>query len=283
VDKLSFCLEYGECFALLGVNGAGKTTTFKALTSEHPVTSGDIFIDGMELTSNFQKVRNLIGYCPQFDAIFEYMTVYENLEFYAKVKGIPSDRVDQMIKTLIHELNLSEYEKIVSGTLSGGNKRKLSVGIAMIGNPPIVLLDEPSTGMDPQARRFMWSVIHKISTRSKKSSVILTTHSMEEAETLCRRMGIMVAGQFKCIGSSQAIKNKYGSGFEIDLRVQLMPNEALEKVIHSNNLNPNDLVKDRSGFEQILSKLGKIHYSKQFTETGLAREIISEVIIFNFR
>jgi len=90
----------------------------------------------------------------------------------------------------------------------------------MIGNPPIILLDEPSTGMDPEARRFMWSVIHKISSKGKKSSVILTTHSMEEAETLCRRMGIMVAGQFKCLGTSQNIKDKYGFGFEIDLRIK---------------------------------------------------------------
>ncbi len=96
----------------------------------------------------------------------------------------------------------------------------------MIGNPPIILLDEPSTGMDPEARRFMWSVIHKISSKSKKSSVILTTHSMEEAETLCRRMGIMVAGQFKCIGSSQHIKDKYGFGYEIDLRVKNIPEDV---------------------------------------------------------
>lgn len=93
----------------------------------------------------------------------------------------------------------------------------------MVGNPPIILLDEPSTGMDPEARRFMWSVIHKISSKGKKSSVILTTHSMEEAETLCRRMGIMVAGQFKCLGSSQYIKDKYGFGYEIDLRIKNIP------------------------------------------------------------
>jgi ATP-binding cassette subfamily A (ABC1) protein 3 len=95
----------------------------------------------------------------------------------------------------------------------------------MIGNPPIILLDEPSTGMDPEARRFMWAVIHKISKTRKKSSVILTTHSMEEAETLCRRMGIMVAGQFKCLGTSQQIKDKYGYGYEIDIVIMHMPDD----------------------------------------------------------
>ena len=133
------------------------------------------------------------------------------------------------------ELNLAQYKNKVSGNLSGGNKRKLSVGIAMIGNPPIIILDEPSNGMDPEARRFMWAVIHKISKRSKMSSVILTTHSMEEAETLCRRMGIMVGGQFKCIGTSQYIKDKYGYGYEIDLRIQHMPDAMLNEILHNTN------------------------------------------------
>ncbi len=102
----------------------------------------------------------------------------------------------------------------------------------MIGNPPIILLDEPSTGMDPEARRFMWSVIHKISSKGKKSSIILTTHSMEEAETLCRRMGIMVAGQFKCLGTSQSIKDKYGYGYEIDLRIKNIPETVKVEILN---------------------------------------------------
>jgi ATP-binding cassette subfamily A (ABC1) protein 3 len=237
VNNLSFCLNYGECFALLGVNGAGKTTTFKALTCEHIPNFGEIYINGLDVLKNFQSVRNLIGYCPQFDAIFDYMTVYENLEFYARIKGIPSDKQIPVINSMIKEMNLTEYENKVSGKLSGGNKRKLSVAIAMIGNPPIVLLDEPSTGMDPEARRFMWAVIHKISTKRKQSSVILTTHSMEEAETLCRRMGIMVQGQFKCLGTSQGIKDKYGFGFEIDLRIMHIPENIL--IDYTNNYRCN--------------------------------------------
>ncbi len=108
----------------------------------------------------------------------------------------------------------------------------------MIGNPPIILLDEPSTGMDPEARRFMWSVIHKISSKGKKSSVILTTHSMEEAETLCRRMGIMVAGQFKCMGTSQYIRDKYGFGYEIDLRIMNVSEREVNISASSINIKP---------------------------------------------
>lgn len=112
-------------------------------------------------------------------------------------------------------MNLKEYENVCSGTYSGGNKRKLSVAIAMLGNPPIVFLDEPSTGMDPKARRFMWDVINRISTLRKQSSVILTTHSMEEAEALSTKMCIMVNGTMKCLGSVQHIKSKYGKVFSL--------------------------------------------------------------------
>ena len=108
-------------------------------------------------------------------------------------------------------MDLRDFENIRAEQLSGGNKRKLSVAMALIGNPPIIFLDEPSTGVDPKAKRFMWSIVSKISTQRKKSSVIITTHSMEEAEALCTKMGIMVAGRFKCFGSSQHIKAKYGT------------------------------------------------------------------------
>jgi ATP-binding cassette subfamily A (ABC1) protein 3 len=107
-------------------------------------------------------------------------------------------------------MDLKRYENVCSKALSGGNKRKLSVAIAMLGNPPIVFLDEPSTGMDPEARRFMWDVISRITTRRKLSSIILTTHSMEEAEALATKMGIMVHGELHCMGTIQHIKNKFG-------------------------------------------------------------------------
>ena len=118
-------------------------------------------------------------------------------------------------------MNLSEHRNKPAGTLSGGNKRKLSVGIAIVGNPPIILLDEPSAGMDPEARRFMWSVVEKISQRDKKSAVILTTHSMEEAEALSSKMGIMVKGGiFKCFGTPQHIKDKFGTGYVVEIKAQ---------------------------------------------------------------
>ena len=131
------------------------------------------------------------------------MTVEEHLWFYAKIKGIPAEKREAQIEKSIASLHLEEHRTKLSKALSGGNKRKLQVAICILGNPPIILLDEPSAGMDPEARRFMWSVIEKISQKDKKSAVILTTHSMDEAEALCTKMGIMVRGGiFRCFGSS---------------------------------------------------------------------------------
>ena len=229
VERTSFGLEFGECFALLGINGAGKSTTFKALTCEIPATSGSITINGFDVQRDFNEARRLIGYCPQHDSIFELMTVEEHLEYYARLKGIPMKRRAELINKQIIDMNLDDHRKKPAGTLSGGNKRKLSVAIAILGNPPIILLDEPSAGMDPEARRFMWSVVARISQQRKQSAVILTTHSMEEAEALSTKMGIMVkGGVFRCFGSSQHIKNKFGTGYEIEVKIRKQTIQDIE-------------------------------------------------------
>lgn len=229
VEKTSFGLDYGECFALLGVNGAGKTTTFKSLTGEITPTAGNITINGMDIESDFARVRKLIGYCPQHDAIFDTMSVEEHLQYYAKIKGIRKHKIRDLVEKQIKEMNLEEHRKKLAGALSGGNKRKLSVAMCVIGNPPIILLDEPSAGMDPEARRFMWSVVARISQQRKQSAVILTTHSMEEAEALSTKMGIMVKGGiFRCFGSSQHIKSKYGTGYELEVKVRKLRPEDFE-------------------------------------------------------
>lgn len=148
------------------------------------------------------------------------LTVKQHLFYYAHIKGIHPKRRKMAVSKAISDLSLHEQRHKLAGTLSGGNKRKLMVAMAIIGNPPIILLDEPSAGMDPGARRFMWQVVEKISQRDKKSAVILTSHSMEEAEALSTKLGIMVRGGiFRCFGTSQHVKSKYGTGYEIEVKV----------------------------------------------------------------
>ncbi|RLN57229.1 hypothetical protein BBJ28_00025928, partial [Nothophytophthora sp. Chile5] len=175
VRNLSFGLPKGECFGYLGINGAGKTTTMKMMTGDILPTSGSGTLGGFDILGEQLEVRRLIGYCPQFDALFELLSVREHLELFARIKGVGRVELNGVVKTLMHQMNLDSFEHKLAGTLSGGNKRKLSVAIALIGSPPIVFLDEPSTGMDPVSRRFMWNVIAAISTQRKESTIILTT------------------------------------------------------------------------------------------------------------
>ena len=277
LKHLNFCLEKGECFGLLGLNGAGKTTTFKCITQEISPTNGEIFLDGRKTNDNFGEIKNKFGYCPQYDAIFEYLTVYENLEFYAKLKGVKRGFIQRLVNAVIYEMRLEEFINKMSGRLSGGNKRKLSVAISMLCSPPIILLDEPSTGMDPEARRFMWSIIHKLSTMGKKSSVIMTTHSMDEAETLCKRMGIMVNGEFVCLGKANEIKNKYGYGYELNLRIKPMTEEQEEELFFKKyNIDKNMKI-NKDNYETILNTIEKSDYIDEIRTGGLGEKLLRDM------
>jgi ABC-type multidrug transport system ATPase subunit len=173
-----------------------------------------------------------MGYCPQFDALHELLTAEETLSFYARIRGVPERAIASLTQQMSERLTLTQdnQHKRPCGTYSGGNKRKLSVAIALIGAPPIVLLDEPSTGMDPVSRRFMWDFI---SETMADRAVILTTHSMEECEALCQRIGMLVHGQLKCLGTSQHLKTRFGKGFQIQLNVdgtETLAQQAVEGI-----------------------------------------------------
>ncbi|XP_013865526.1 ATP-binding cassette sub-family A member 3 [Austrofundulus limnaeus] len=219
VDKLSLAVGKGECFGLLGFNGAGKTTTFKMLTGDETVTSGDAFIDGYSILRDIKKVQQRIGYCPQFDAVLDHMTGRETLSMYARLRGIPERYVSGCVENVLRSLLLEPHADKLVRSYSGGNKRKLSAGMALIGGPPVVFLDEPSTGMDPVARRLLWDAVTR--TRESGKAVIITSHSMEECEALCTRLAVMVNGQFKCLGSPQHLKSKFGSGYTLLAKVHV--------------------------------------------------------------
>jgi ATP-binding cassette subfamily A (ABC1) protein 3 len=208
------------------------------------------------------------------------MSVYENLSFYGKIKGIKPEYLHQVVMAMIEEMSLGEFTNKIAGRLSGGNKRKLSVAISFLCSPPIVLLDEPSTGMDPEARRFMWSVIHKISTKGKKASVIMTTHSMDEAETLCKRMAIMVNGEFVCLGRAGQIKEKYGYGYEIEVRIKPLSEIKFINILNEKNLDKNMKI-NLQNINDILKTLGRPEYINELNKGRLGAKIIREIQINN--
>ncbi|XP_015346371.1 phospholipid-transporting ATPase ABCA3 [Marmota marmota marmota] len=228
VDRISLTVQKGECFGLLGFNGAGKTTTFKMLTGEEPITSGDAFVESYSISSDIGKVRQRMGYCPQFDALLDHMTGREMLVMYARLRGIPEHLIDPCVENTLRGLLLEPHANKLVRTYSGGNKRKLSTGIALIGDPAVIFLDEPSTGMDPVARRLLWDTVARA--RESGKAIVITSHSMEECEALCTRLAIMVQGQFKCLGSPQHLKSKFGSGYSLRAKVRSEgQQEALEE------------------------------------------------------
>ncbi|CAC5380658.1 ABCA3 [Mytilus coruscus] len=217
VDHTAVGIPEGECFGLLGVNGAGKTTTFKILTGDEVMSSGNAYLDGISVTENITEVRQRLGYCPQYDALIDQMTGRETLYMFARLRGVQENVIPEVVGGLITSLLLQKHADKLVKAYSGGNKRKLSTAIALVGNPPIVFLDEPTTGMDPVARRHLWDVLSNI--RDSGRTLVLTSHSMEECEALCTRLAIMVNGQFKCLGSPQHLKNKFGEGYSLLARI----------------------------------------------------------------
>jgi ABC-type multidrug transport system ATPase subunit len=217
IKQLSFGVGGGQVFGFLGCNGAGKTTTMKVLTGDLIPTKGTAQLAGLDILRDQLECRRMIGYCPQFDALLDLLTVREHLELFARIKSVPEKEIEGVVRTKLEEMDLTDFENKLAGSLSGGNKRKLSVAIALISEPPLVMLDEPSTGVDPVARRFMWDVIARYLGSSK--TVILVTHSMEEVEALCNNVGIMVGGRLRCFGPISHLKERFGKGYMVEIKL----------------------------------------------------------------
>ncbi|XP_048195510.1 ATP-binding cassette sub-family A member 13 isoform X3 [Perognathus longimembris pacificus] len=219
VEDVTVGIPKGECFGLLGVNGAGKSTMFKMLNGEIPPSSGHAVIrtplgDDIDLSSA-GEAGILIGYCPQQDALDDLLTGWEHLHYYCSLRGIPKQCIKEVAGDLVRRLHLEAHADKLVVTYSGGTKRKLSTALAMVGKPDILLLDEPSSGMDACSKRYLWQTIMK--EVREGCAAVLTSHSMEECEALCTRLAIMVDGSFKCLGSPQHIKNRFGDGYVVKI------------------------------------------------------------------
>ncbi|XP_035703760.1 ATP-binding cassette sub-family A member 8-B isoform X2 [Folsomia candida] len=216
---IDLMVEEGEVFGLLGHNGAGKTTTIKLIIAEEDADSGRIRLCDYDIESNLSEAFQSLGYCPQHDALWDNITLREHIELYAIVRGVKPNIRNNLVKHFIKGLQIEEHSEKKSNTLSGGTKRKLSYCMSILGSPRIVLLDEPSTGMDIMSKRFLWNTI--IGTFKDNRGAILTTHSMEEADALCTRIGIMNKGSIVCIGSPQHLKSKFGAGYNLEIKLKI--------------------------------------------------------------
>ncbi|KAF9366884.1 ATP-binding cassette sub- A member 1 [Mortierella sp. NVP85] len=272
VDRLNLITEPNELFALLGQNGAGKSTTMQMLYGVTEPTSGKAFLFDRSVQSDMQAIRSNMGVCPQHDVLFNDLTCWEHMVLYAGIKDLPPEALLETfneketikentrekftwIRSRLEAVQLWKDRNTRAGRLSGGMKRRLSTIISTIGDPDVLILDEPTTGMDPVHRRHVWTFLAQF---KRGRCILLTTHSMEEADALGDRVAIMVSGHLKAIGNTTRLKNKFGNGYRVEIALggstattagDIKYQKELEQEISAatNAIMPESTLLDRSG------------------------------------
>ncbi|MGE5354502.1 MAG: ATP-binding cassette domain-containing protein [Acidobacteriota bacterium] len=262
VDNISFNVEQGEIFGFLGANGAGKSTTIRMLCGILEPTSGDALVGGYSIMKEPDKVKTQIGYMSQKFSLYNDLTVEENINFFGGVYGLYNDKLKERKKWVLKVANLEGREKTLTGSLPGGIKQRLALGTAVIHEPKIVFLDEPTSGVDPISRRNFWDLINELS--SHGITVFVTTHYLEEAE-FCNNIILINAGKLIAEGSSKELKTNYLSStiLEIECERTVQAMEILEK----------------EGFVDEVSIFGNnmhIAVNSKYTGEGEIRQILTE-------
>lgn len=222
VNALDLTVEQGELFSLLGVNGAGKTTTVKMLSCLSRPTSGEAYLNGKSIISDSSAVKSIIGVSPQETAVAPNLTVKENLELMCGVHGFSKEKSSDKTAELAEKFELNGILKKKAGKLSGGWQRRLSIAMALVSEPQILFLDEPTLGLDVIARSELWDLIREL---KGKTTIILTTHYMEEAEALADRVGIMKDGRLLSVGTPEELNEKTGTSCLVDAFLKTVKGE----------------------------------------------------------
>ncbi|MFN3454640.1 MAG: ABC transporter ATP-binding protein [Pseudobdellovibrio sp.] len=231
VNGISFEVQSGECIGILGPNGAGKSTTVKMIYGQVVPTSGDLIVLGLNTKNNIDEIRSRIGVVPQEDGLDTDFSAEENLLLFAKYQNLEKDLAQAQVDHLLAEMKLSDFKHKPVETLSGGMKRRLAIARAMIHRPQLLLMDEPTTGLDPQARLWIWNYFEKLKTQ--KVTLVLTTHYMEEAERLCDRIFIVDHGLILDSGTTSELIQKHIGSEVIELEVGDEKPYWLNKVTHA--------------------------------------------------
>jgi len=260
VHDLTMGIDVGECFGFLGPNGAGKSTTINMLCGYLTPSDGDVIIHGRDIRTDLDLIHLDMGVCPQDNVLWGDLTAPEHLEFYGMIKNLTGDELRREVDYWTEQVQLTKHKYKTSKQFSGGMKRRLCVAIALIAHPCIVLLDEPSTGLDPASRRKLWDVVEAYKA-NKRASILLTTHSMEEAEALCDRLGMFVGGKLKAVGLSAELKQRLGKGLKITLTTLEKDEESAKKL----------LLKYAPNLRLINTLAGTAHYEVNRSEVKVSK------------
>jgi lipooligosaccharide transport system ATP-binding protein len=227
VDAIDFSVAEGECFGFLGPNGAGKTSTMRMIGCVSPVTDGELRVFGLDPRDDGPSIRSRLGVVPQEDSLDTELTVFDNLVIYGRYFDLPRAVIRERAEELLAFMQLSDRRNDRVDPLSGGMKRRLTIARALVNQPDLLLLDEPTTGLDPQARHLLWERFYQL--KRQGVTTVLTTHYMEEAEQLCDRLVIMDGGHIVAEGSPRELVAKYSTREVVELR--FFDGDARDKVL----------------------------------------------------
>lgn len=280
---VSLSVDKGEIVSLLGPNGAGKTTLLKTIVGVLAPDEGEVLVNGRDVWAS-PGIKAEIGYLPQENILYKSLNAYENLMFYALLYGLPRGEAKKKIGELIEKLGMRSYAKRLVRTYSGGMKKRLSIAATIIHDPVLLILDEPTTGLDPHARREMWELIREL--KKKDTAILLATHYMEEAEELSDRVYIIDQGRIIAHGTPSGLKKKYGDETVVELEVK-NPSIKLREALAKYSVNNRVVVDDNKyriytrDYEEVLPKLIEeaVRYGAKPIATRVREPTLEDVFI----
>ncbi|MBM6615654.1 ABC transporter ATP-binding protein [Desemzia sp. RIT804] len=251
VDDVSMYLDEGESVGLLGPNGAGKSTTISMISTLLPPTKGTVKYNGKNVLKEPEELRPILGVVPQEIALYEELSAYENMSFFGKVYGISGKKLEDKIQETLDLVGLKERQKDAVETYSGGMKRRINIAVALMHDPEILIMDEPTVGIDPQSRNYILEMVRKLN-RERGLTVLYTSHYMEEVEKLCDRVYIMDHGQIIASGTKEELKSILSNEETIQIQVEETKSEFRDLL--SSQEGVNQVLEDEAGYNLIVSK-----------------------------
>lgn len=264
VDGVNLYLDKGESVGLLGPNGAGKSTTISMISTLLPATRGGVKYNGKDVLKNPDELRPILGVVPQEIALYDELSAYENMKFFGKVYGLTGKKLDDKIQEVLELVGLKDRQKDAVSTYSGGMKRRINIAVALMHDPEILIMDEPTVGIDPQSRNYILDMVRQLN-REKGLTVLYTSHYMEEVEKLCDRVYIMDNGQIIASGTKEELRSILSNEETIRVDVEELSKGFIEHLPTMKNINR--VSEDANGYNLIVSNgdhlLGDIFNSAQ--------------------
>ncbi|MER2063500.1 MAG: ABC transporter ATP-binding protein [Alkalibacterium sp.] len=251
VSNVNLYLEEGESVGLLGPNGAGKSTTISMMSTLLPPTSGEVRFNGVDALDKPQELRQVLGVVPQEIALYEELSAYENMKFFGRIYGLKGEKLEERIRDVLELIGLTERRKDRVETYSGGMKRRINIGVTLLHEPEVLIMDEPTVGIDPQSRNYILDMIRRLN-KEKNMTILYTSHYMEEVEKLCDRIYIMDHGEIIASGTNQELKNILANDETIQIDVETLSKDFSDRLASHSVVQK--VTQEGKGYKVIASK-----------------------------